>query len=127
MGKVEGMLQEAEEGNDALKAQLESSAEEIQKLKGALANVSKAGGAAGTTAGSGGERRGSGASDGMQSELEKRTYVKTLEENLERLKRDNAKLQQAMVDMSDAHTQEILAYMQSAQSAAQSKKGSGWF
>ena len=63
----------------------------------------------------------------MQSELEKRAYVKTLEENMERLKRDNAKLQQAMVDMSDAHTQEILAYMQSAQSAAQSKKGSGWF
>ena len=125
--KVEGMLQEAEEGNDALKAQLESSAEEIQKLKGALADASKAGGAAGSTASSSGERRGSGATDGMQSELEKRAYVKTLEENMERLKRDNAKLQQAMVDMSDAHTQEILAYMQSAQSAAQSKKGSGWF
>ena len=48
-------------------------------------------------------------------------------ENLERLKQDNAQLQQAMVDMSDGHTQEILAYMQSAQSAAQTKKGSGWF
>ena len=62
----------------------------------------------------------------MTAQVEQRSYVKSLEGQIETLKRDQAKLEQAMIEMSEAHSQEIVAYMQSAQAAVK-KKGGGWF
>ena len=54
-------------------------------------------------------------------------YVKTLEEQLDKMTRENTKLQETMIEMSNAHSQEIIAFMESAQAAAKQKRGTGWF
>ena len=119
VAKLELMLKEGEDLNDALKIENESLDTQAKSLLRALEdNKNKVTEAAPQSA----EVAPAG---GLQAQVEQRGYVKSLEGQIETLKRDQAKLEKAMIDMSDAHSQEIVAYMQSAQAAA-TKKG-GWF
>jgi len=57
-----------------------------------------------------------------EADAERQKCVSSLEEQIVKLKQENAKLENAMIEMSQAHTEEIVAFMQSAQASAAGRR-----